>query len=184
MADDVSTSLLYPPDCTNAFNSQEQFLQPLSKTTTLPLVTMEVSRIAVVPTRTTKALMRISRPSLNLKLEKNSIPTTTVAPATAMQKWRMPATQGTMRNDRKRNRRPRTERAQRTRQPPQKRGTGSAEGLTGGERPEHYPNASTILRCFDALHARLILPADNAICASVANCSGRLELHPTILIGI
>lgn len=119
MDDDVRPSPLYPPDHTNAFDSQEQFLQPLSKMTTLPLATMEVSRIAVVPTRTTRALTKTSRPSLNLKLEKNSIPITTVAPAIAMQKWRMPATQGTLRNDRKRNRRPRTERAQRARQPPQ-----------------------------------------------------------------
>lgn len=125
MADDVSTSHQYPPYGTNAVNSQEQFLQPHSKTTTWPLVTMEVSRIAVVLTRTTRALMKIFRPSLNLKLEKNSIPTTTVAPATAMLRWKMQtAMQGTMRTDRRKNRRPRTER-ERLRQPPQERGPGS-----------------------------------------------------------
>jgi hypothetical protein len=147
MDDDVSSSPLYPPDCTNAINSQEQFLQPPSKTTTLPLVTMEVSRIAVVPTRTTRALTKISRPSLNLRLGKNSTPTMTVAPATAMQKWRMPAMQGKIRNDRKRSRRPRTERAQWACQPPQNvahslaqaDGGRPAEGLTGGESTEHHP---------------------------------------------
>lgn len=117
MADDVSASPSYPHDCTNAFNSRQQFLQLHFKTTISPRVTMGVSQIAVVPTRTTRALMKISTPSLNLKSEKNSTPTTTVAPATAMPKWKMQvATQvGKMRNDRRRSRRPRTERL---RQPP------------------------------------------------------------------
>ena len=181
MADDVRTSHLYPPDGANAFDSQEQFLQPHSKTTTLHLVTMEVSRIAVAPTRMTRVLMRISKPSLNLKLEKNLIPIMTVAPATAMLRWKMQtATQGTMRTDRRRNKRPRTEWL---RQPPPKRGPGSAEGLKGGERTEHYPNASKILRCFHALHARLILPVDNAISALATNWLREMELHPTFLIG-
>lgn len=123
MVDDVRHSSLYPHDRANVVNSRVQSLQPHFRTTTLPLVTMEVSRIAVVPTRTTRALMRTSRPSLNLKWAKNSTQTTTVAPETATLRWRtQTATQGQKRSDRRKNRRHRTERV---RQPPQERGLAS-----------------------------------------------------------
>lgn len=147
----MSAPFLHLPDCANMFNSREQFWQPHSKTMILLLVTMEVSRIAEVPTRMTRALMRTSRPSLNLKSEKSLIPTTTVAPETAMLRWKMQtAMQGKLRNDRKRNKRPRIERL---RQPPQKVGPRCLDWLKGGERPEDDPTASKILRHSSALHA-------------------------------
>lgn len=111
MADDVSDLPLRPPDHANVVESREQSSQLRFRTTTLPLAMMEASRIAVVPTRTTRALMRTSRPSPNLKWAKNSIQTTTVAPGTAMLRWKMQkAMQGQKGSDRRKNRRHRTER--------------------------------------------------------------------------
>jgi hypothetical protein len=79
-------------------------LQQHFKTMILLLAMMEVSRIVVVPTRTTRVLMKTSRPNLNPRLERNSTRTTTVAPATAMLRWKMQTvTRGELRNDRRRN---------------------------------------------------------------------------------
>src|SRR5690242_18989680 len=111
MADDVSDLPLHPPDHANAVDSRERYLQLHFKTTTLPLAMTETSQIAIVPTRTTRALMRTSRPSPNLKWAKNSTQTTTVAPGTAMLRWKMQtAMQGQKGSDQRKNRRHRTER--------------------------------------------------------------------------
>lgn len=154
MADDVRSFLSYPLNYANSSNSQAQFLQPHSKTMTLRQVMMEVSRIAVVPTRTTRVLTRTSRPSLNLRSEKNSTPITTVAPAKATQKWKMQtATGGESRNDRRRSRRQRIERTLPATTTTCMRVSGTAQGgETSRTLTECFHNPS-IFRC-----TYLILP--------------------------
>ena len=79
-------------------------MQQHFKTMILLLAMMEVSRIVVVPTRTTRVFMKTSRPNPNPRLERNLTQTTTVAPATATLRWKMQtAMRGELRSDRRRN---------------------------------------------------------------------------------
>ena len=73
----------------HASHSLAQYLQPPSKTKiSLPVMT-ERLQIAVVPTRTMKALTKISKPIQNRKWAKSLILTIRVVAQIAMLRWAM-----------------------------------------------------------------------------------------------
>jgi hypothetical protein len=91
MADDVRTLSLIRQGCTDTtYHSLEQYLLLLSKTRTSPLATMELPHTAEAPTRTTRALMKTSRPTRNQKSAKNLTRNIRAVARIAMRRWATP----------------------------------------------------------------------------------------------
>ena len=90
MADDVSTILLsLQIQANNALYSLGPFWQLLSKTKISRPVMMELQQTAVVPTKTTRVLMKTFRQIRNRKLVRSSTLIFKAAAPIAMLRWRM-----------------------------------------------------------------------------------------------